>query len=198
MRKTAFSTLCVGQALQRRGLIWCGWLALAALGCNLSAGPTLPPTSSPSIPPPTTIPLAATLPPPVLETVAGSPYFDAGPVLIDACFDFLRGVSGQQFAFDDEAALAGFYRQIDRSRVCPVTVRRYGFDFNRYRIIGTVIAAKGCSIALTYVRTTQDTSAGVATVGLRAETVGACAYDLIRPVWFAIERDSLRWQIAVE
>jgi hypothetical protein len=176
----------------------CGWLALAALGCNLSAGPTLPPTSSPVITPTATIPIAATLPPPVLVTVVGSPYFDAGPVLIDACFDFLRSVSGQQFVFDDEAALAGFYRQIDRSRVCPVAVRRYGFDFNRYRIIGTVIAAKGCSIALTYIRTLQDASAGVATISLRAETVGTCPYDLIRPVWFAVERDSLRWQISVE
>ncbi len=161
-------------------------LIFFALACNLLAQPsptaTHPPTASSTPVPPT--PTAGTSP----ITTATLPYPDVSSVFGGLCYNFLKTLRGQTLVFDSMADLSAFYNQVDKSKQCPDAAIRQPFDFTDSQIIGTVVTGKGCRLDLNYEQTETDNAARQRIILFREASVGDCDYELVRPVWLAIER----------
>ena len=134
---------------------------------------------------------------PALILSVGIPYINAKPVLPDLCFDFLKSLEGRSIVLDSAADLNALYDQADTSDLCPTTATRYEFDFAKYQIVGAVTSGTGCSLDLTYQATVADDLARTQTIELTHQVIGTCAYELVRPLWLAIERNGYTMSIKI-
>lgn len=139
-------------------------------------------------PPAQPIPAVRAMPELILSV--GIPYINAKPVVPDLCFDFLKSLVGRSLVLDSTADLTALYDQADHSKDCALPVTRFEFDFTRYQIVGAVTSGTGCSIDLIYDATIADDLARTQTIALKRRVIGACGYELVRPIWLAVERSS--------
>ena len=128
-----------------------------------------------------------TLEPTPLPTVT-LPYATAESVLSDLCFDYLRTLAGKTLILDSEPDLIALYDQADQSKKCDDPVTRGTFDFTAQQIVGSVFVDQACDVMLSHESTTLDDSAHQRIITLRATLIGDCEYDLVYPIWFAIDR----------
>jgi hypothetical protein len=132
---------------------------------------------------------------PELILSVGIPYIDASPIVDALCFDFLKAQAGRAIVLDTPNDLTELYEQADRA--CSTPIIRYEFDFSRYQVVGAVTTATGCSLNLDYAATIVDDLARSQTVELTRRVVGNCGYELVRPIWLAIERNSYDMSITI-
>jgi hypothetical protein len=159
-------------------------ILLGCTGCNFDISL---PTPTDSVDPLEGVPTSAPI---------NAPYEDVGTLFAGLCFNYLDTLTGKTIRIDSSAALNALYNGVDESRLCPESVVRGGFDFANRTIVGVVAEGTGCVLNLTYVETTQDENGMLIT--LRQEIVGDCPYELLRPVWFAVERPANDPVIAVQ
>jgi len=170
----------------RRRLPWLGWTACALIGlaCNLPIGR---PTATPA-PVPSTTPTVEILPSLALTPSPTMPFPDAGSVLAGVCFSFLQALNGRTVVLDSPRDLAAFYNQVDASNQCRDSATRQSFDFSNQQIVGTVVTGEGCTVDLAYDSAELDDKTRQRTLVFRAVVRGDCPYDLVRPVWLAVDR----------
>jgi hypothetical protein len=170
---------------QRRGIYWLFLLVLSAVSCNLPTSlPTANPTLFPS-PTSTSVVVTASLQPAPAATL---PFPDASSILPGVCFSFLESLDGQTVVLDSPRDLAAFYDQVDKSQRCRDLVERQQFDFSNRQIVGTVITGMACTVDVRYESTEQDDQAHQRTLVFRAALNGDCPYQLVHPLWLAVER----------
>lgn len=116
------------------------------------------------------------------------PYPTADAALDGLCFDYLRTLAGKTIILDSDADLTALYDQVDKSKLCDGPVIRGSFDFSGQQVVGSVFEDQGCDVTLSHESTTLDDSVQQRIITLRAQLIGDCEYDLLYPVWFAIER----------
>jgi hypothetical protein len=172
------------------GLFAC---ALAAAACNF---PVRQPTPSPS-------PTPSAAPSPTVEVteqptqLPNVPYDDAGSVLAGLCFSFLQSLAEHTLVLDSAADLAKLYDAVDTSKQCRGAVERKSFDFSARQIVGFVAVGTGCGLDLIYDHTELDESAHQRIIVFRSRIDGDCPYDLVHPLWLAVERQGYATQIRV-
>lgn len=109
--------------------------------------------------------------------------------LVDAiCFEAAHAMSGQAYILREQAHLDSLYDQIDGSRVCRRPIERRSFDFGGRAIIGTwTYAPHGCVAQHDLLQIRRDDDARTVALRYRFAVEGDCPYELIRPLWVAIE-----------
>ncbi len=147
-----------------RGRLWifvC--LALALSACTLTE----------------TLPGAEIIPP--LEDVSG--------LLEGICFEAALRLSGQVFTLKSQSELDSLYGQIDNLGICPHRMQRRTFDFGTGRaVLGSwTYATQGCKANHALNRLARDTTARTFALSYTFVVEGDCPYELIRPLWIAIE-----------
>ncbi len=171
---------------QRRWVRCLGWAvcALFTLACSLPIGrPTTTPAPVASATPTAqAAPTIAWTPPPTL------PFPDASSVLVGVCFRFLQALDGKTIVLDSSRDLAAFYNQVDASEQCRDSAARQDFDFSNRQIVGTVVTGEGCAVDLAYDSTELDDKNRRRTLVFRVVVRGDCPYELVRPVWLAVDR----------
>ena len=167
---------------------------LVAAACNF---PTRQPTVTPSpVSSPTAEPtLAASLAVSTATVPPAVPYDDAGAVLAGLCFSFLQTLGSHTLVLDSPADLTKLYDAVDTSKQCRGTVERKSFDFSKRQIVGYVVTGTGCSVDLFYDHTDVDDNAHQRIVMFRSQISGDCPYDLVHPIWLAVERQGYTTQI---
>ncbi len=156
---------------------------ITLLACNF---PSIryPPTATPS-----PLPTATVLPPTESFTATpGLPFDDAGPLFAGLCFKFLQTLSGQTLVLDTPDDLNALYDRVDQSKLCRDPAARQSFDFSARQIVGTVLTGQGCTLDISYLGDHLDDTTHQRIVLLSAVIGGDCEYDLVRPLWLAIER----------
>jgi hypothetical protein len=168
-------------------------LLLAVLACNFPTVREIPGDT------PTDAPLPAV--PPTTDAASIAPEFpfeDTQATFSNVCFAFLQTLHGQTLIVDNPMELTSFYNQVDDSEKCPDPVDRLVFDFTGRQIVGTVFTGQGCGIELDYQGTRVDDAARLRIISMTAAVSGDCPYDLVRPVWFAIERPAQGYTTKIE
>lgn len=113
---------------------------------------------------------------------------DAAPLLEDICFEAAYAMAGQTFILSAPEQLDGLYDQINASGQCPRPIERHSFDFKGRAIVGTwTYAAEGCTARHDPVRLRRSAENRVLTLRYRFVVEGECPYELIRPLWIAVE-----------
>ena len=138
---------------------------------DLNAAPVQPPTELPTPLPTVTL-----------------PYATAESILGDLCFDYLRTLVGKTLILDSESDLIALYDQVDKSKKCDDPVTRGTFDFTAQQIVGSVFADQACDVMVSHESTALDDTAHLRIITLRATLLGECEYDLVYPIWFALDR----------
>jgi hypothetical protein len=182
--------------------LWQSFLAFAAclFACTLAAAACNFPVRQPT---PTPSPIPSATPLPTVEVteqparLPSMPYDDAGSVLAGLCFGFLQTLSNHTLVVDSAADLAKLYDAVDASKQCRGAVERKPFDFSARQIVGFVAVGTGCSLDVIYDRTELDESAHQRTIVFQSRIDGDCPYDLVRPLWLAVERQGYTTQIRI-
>jgi hypothetical protein len=172
------------------GLFAC---TLASAACNF---PVRQPTPAPSpTPSATSIPTVEVTEQPA--RLPGLPYDDAGSVLAGLCFSFLQSLADHTLVLDSPADLAKLYDAVDASKQCRGAVERKSFDFSTRQIVGFMAVGTGCSLDLIYDHTELDESTHQRIILFHSRIDGDCPYDLVRPLWLAVERQGYTTQIRI-
>jgi hypothetical protein len=117
-----------------------------------------------------------------------APASDASHLLDGICFEAAHALSGHAFVLNDQAQLDGLYDQIDRSGLCRRRIPRLQFDFAGRAVVGTwTYAPHGCTARHEQVQIWRDDVTRTMTMRYRFAVEGECPYELVRPLWVAVE-----------
>ncbi len=104
------------------------------------------------------------------------------------CFEAAHALSGQVFVLTEQGQLDGLYEQIDRSNLCRHRMPRRTFDFSGRAVVGTwTYAPRGCTAQHDLTQIWRDDVARTMTLRYRFAVSGDCPYELVRPLWVAVE-----------
>lgn len=113
---------------------------------------------------------------------------DASELLEDICFEAAQAMSGQAFILTSQEQLDSLYNQIDASDRCRHRISRHTFDFTGRSVVGTwTYAPQGCTARHELVRARRNEENRVLNLRYRFIVEGDCPYELIRPLWVAVE-----------
>jgi hypothetical protein len=113
---------------------------------------------------------------------------DASALLEGICFEAAHAMSGQAFILTSQEQLNSLYDQINSSQLCRRPIARQTFDFLGRTVVGTwTYAPQGCTARHELVRVRRSDENRVLTLRYRFIVDGDCPYELIRPLWVAVE-----------
>jgi len=143
--------------------------------------PTLPPTVLAAIAQPSPTGWQAMTLPPGLRDVL--------PLMSGICFEAAYDAAERVFVLRSAAELEAFYGLADNSRLCRRPVTRYAFDFTGgAALIGTWTRGMGCIARHELLDVARDEAARSIGLSFRFVVEGDCAYELVRPLWLAIDQ----------
>src|SRR5690606_19262469 len=116
-------------------------------------------------------------------------YSDVSPLMEGICFEAAFRLSGETFVLTGQTELDALYDRIDKLDVCAHRMTRRAFDFSGSRILaGTwTYAPQGCKAHHEIVQLLRDDAAKTLTLQYRLAVEGDCPYELLRPLWTAVE-----------
>jgi hypothetical protein len=113
---------------------------------------------------------------------------DVAVLLEGICFEAAHALSGQAFILTSQEQLNGLYNQIDGSELCRRPIARHTFDFAGHTVVGTwTYSPQGCTARHDLVRLRRNDENRVLNLRYRFIVEGDCPYELIRPLWIAVE-----------
>ena len=113
---------------------------------------------------------------------------DAAALLEGVCFEAAHALSGQAFILTSQEQLDGLYNQIDASDLCRRPVVRQTFDFAGRTVVGTwTYSPQGCTARHDLIRVRRNEENLRINLRYRFVVEGDCPYELIRPLWVAVE-----------
>lgn len=113
---------------------------------------------------------------------------DAAALLEGVCFEAAHALSGQAFILTSQEHLDGLYDQIDSTRLCRHLIARHTFDFTGYAVVGTwTYAPQGCTARHELINVGLNDENHRINLRYRFVVDGDCPYELIRPLWVAVE-----------
>ena len=113
---------------------------------------------------------------------------DVAALLGGVCFEAAQAMLGQAFILTSQEQLDSLYNQIDASERCSHPIIRQTFDFIGRTVVGTwTYAPQGCTARHDLVRLRRNDEARVIALRYRFTVDGDCPYELIRPLWVAVE-----------
>jgi hypothetical protein len=97
-------------------------------------------------------------------------------------------MAGQAFILTSQEQLDSLYDQIDSSKLCRRPIARQTFDFTGRAVVGTwTYSPQGCTARHDLIRTRRNEENRMITLRYRFTVEGDCPYELIRPLWVAVE-----------
>jgi hypothetical protein len=109
-------------------------------------------------------------------------------LLEGVCFEAAHAMAGQAFILTSQEQLDGLYNQIDASELCRRPIARHSFDFTGRTVVGTwTYSPQGCTARHDFIRLRRSEENRVLTLRYRFVVDGDCPYELIRPLWVAVE-----------
>lgn len=123
---------------------------------------------------------------------------DVTVLLEGVCFEAAHALSGQAFILTSQEQLNGLYDQIDSSQLCRRPIARQTFDFAGRTVVGTwTYSPQGCTARHELVRLRRNDENRVMTLRYRFAVDGDCPYELLRPLWVAVDNpDSYEIRLA--
>lgn len=97
-------------------------------------------------------------------------------------------MAGQAFILTSQEQLNSLYDQIDGSKLCRRPIARQTFDFTGRAVVGTwTYSPQGCTARHELIRARRNEENRMITLRYRFTVEGDCPYELIRPLWVAVE-----------
>ncbi len=166
-------------------IVLIAWVMIAASACGTQITP-------PSI---TDVPylLTPVYPSPALTddspaVTNGVIWVDASAVFEGLCFESVYDAAGQIFTLRADTDVTALFDLADNSQLCRRSVVRGTFDFAGGRVlIGTWSRGDGCSARHDIIDIDRDDVARVVAIQAQFITDGTCNYELVRPLWIALE-----------
>ena len=113
---------------------------------------------------------------------------DAAALLEGVCFEAAHAMSGQAFILTSQEQLNSLYDQIDASELCRRPIVRQNFEFAGRAVVGTwTYSPQGCTARHEFVRLRRNDENRVLNLRYQFIVEGDCPYELIRPLWVAVE-----------
>lgn len=113
---------------------------------------------------------------------------DAAALLEGVCFEAAHAMSGQAFILTSQEQLNSLYDQIDSTKLCRRPIARQTFDFAGRTVVGTwTYSPQGCTARHELIRVRRNDENRVLNLRYRFIVEGDCPYELIRPLWVAVD-----------
>lgn len=160
----------------RRVLVLLWVLAFILCACTLNEELPSPPAVTPT---PTEI---------IIQPTATETLPDVAALFDGICFEAAHALSGRTFILHSQNDLDALYQQIDNTQHCKRPILRHNFDFVTQSIVGTwTYSPQGCTAEHNVDELEIVGEGRVIILNYRFSTQGTCPYELIRPLWVAVD-----------